>query len=715
MSPNRHYISAALPVADDHTRILKHNDLFAVFDHYGDIRPVGLGEEGIYQNGTRFISSSVFRLGSVRPLFLSSAIQSDNAYLTVDLTNPDMVDNHQRTIPRGSLHLFRIKFLWNGCSYEKLRVRNYASVAVSTSLEWELACDYTDIFEVRGTTRKRRGEHRRSVLSDPHRLTWSYMGLDSEERTTVLHSPSVGLEWNDPDVSFALDLKPGEEKTFVFVFSCIEKNALSVPLPYDEAKTQVELRASQGITGACKISSLNDQFNNWLSRSSHDLKMMATEMQDGPFPYAGIPWFSTPFGRDSLITALECLWIRPEVAKGVLSYLARTQATEKNPERDAEPGKIMHESRGGEMANLGEIPFGMYYGSVDSTPLFVLLAGAYYERTGDIEFIKKIWKNILLALNWIDTSGDLDGDGFVEYFRMSKKGLSHQGWKDSDTPVFHSDGTLAEGPIALCEVQGYVYAAKKKSAILAEQLGDKPLAEKLQAEAETLRERFEEKFWCDDLSTYAIALDGKKNPCRAVTSNAGQLLFSGMIAPERARQVCWTLMSEPNFSGWGIRTISEKEKRYNPMSYHNGSVWPHDNALIAYGFSQYALKSEVVTLFGAMYDAATHMESRIPELMCGMTRMPNKAPTLYPVACSPQAWSAAVVFMLLQSSLGLSIHAKENAIHFNSPVLPFFLPNLTIRNLLVNDHPVDLEVHRRNNRVEIEIVRNPGNIEIRYN
>ena len=706
------YIVAASPLADEQRRVLKQDETFAVFDHYGDIKKGGLGEEGIYHEGTRHLSSQVLRLNEDRPLFLSSTVREDNGALAVDLTNPDVHVGGQLAVPRGVLHVLRSKLLWEGACYERIEIRNYGMVTVEFTLSLWCEADFADIFEVRGARRKRRGRLRPPELG-PDSLLMIYDGLDGvTRRTRVTFDPAPTVR-SGLSARWEVSLAPHAGTAITITTACETAGSRVSVLAYGDALARSELRTTNALGRGCEVETTNERFDEWVTRSVADLAMMVTDKAEGPYPYAGVPWFSTPFGRDGIITAMECLWWNPDLARGVLAYLAATQATEVREEQDAEPGKILHETRCGEMATLGEIPFGRYYGSVDATPLFVMLAGAWYERTGDREFIRTLWPHIELALDWLDTYGDVDHDGFVEYRRMAQQGLTQQGWKDSEDSVFHADGTLAQGPIALVEVQGYAYAARLAAATLASALGQLERAHHLSHDAWSLRQAFERAFWVESLGTYALALDGDKRPCAVRTSNPGHGLFTGIVSEERARAVADGLLERGGWSGWGIRTLAEGEARYNPMSYHNGSVWPHDNALIAAGFARYRLKRQAAHVMAGFSDASLYFDlNRMPELFCGFDRRGGEGPTLYPVACAPQAWSAGSLFLLLQACLGLEIRGDPRLVTFRYPILPPFLEELMIRKLEVAGARVDLLVRRHGEDVGVNVLERDGDVEI---
>ncbi|HKI36633.1 MAG TPA: amylo-alpha-1,6-glucosidase [Gemmataceae bacterium] len=707
-----YHILAAASMADERTRVLKHGDTFAVFDHYGDIKPGGLGEQGLYHEGTRYLSCLLLELEGGRPFFLGSTIRDENDQLAVALTNPDLLCDGQVRFPLGTLHLAVKKFLWRGVCYQQLRLKNHGLEPVNMSLALHFKADYADIFEVRGMKRKARGQDLAPEVSDDCVLL-GYRGRDGVVRRTLLEFRPPPSRLTASAARLDLTLGPQGDATFSVTIACQRDPASPTVLPFDDARADAQADLERYRAWSCHVRTSNGQINAWVNRAVSDLHMMTTELPTGPYPYAGVPWFNTPFGRDGIFTALECLWLRPALARGVLTYLASTQAREVIAEQDAEPGKVLHETRNGEMAVLREMPFGRYYGSVDATPLFVLLAGAYFERTGDRAFVESLWPNVEAALQWIDRCGDRDGDGFVEYQRQSAAGLLHQGWKDSDDAIFHADGSPARGPIALCEVQGYVYAARRAAAALAAALGHADRSAELTRQAESLRLRFEQAFWCEELSTYGLALDGDKRLCRVRTSNAGHCLFTGIASPEHARRVARTLLAPESFSGWGVRTVASSEGRYNPMGYHTGSVWPHDNALIAQGLARYGLAEKALQIWTGLFEAGLYFDlHRMPELFCGFPQDPGEGPVRYPVACAPQAWSAASVFLLFQACLGLEINGLEAQIRFTRPQLPASLGELRIHNLEVAGAVVDLLLARHEHDVGVNVLRREGDVEV---
>ena len=692
-------------------RTLKQGDCFAVFDSHADIGAAPGGPDGIFYRDTRHLSHLELLISGRQALLLGSVVRDDNSFLTVDLTNPDIYLDQKLVQAKDVLHVVRTLFVLNGTVYQRLRLQNHGDRAFDVQLSFAFASDFADLFEVRGLRRQRRGTSIAEVGDG--NVVLNYRGLDgNRRRTTVLFEP-VPERLSERLASYAFVLQPNESRAIYVTVNCDHGTEKHIAIPFRKGLREAFHQRQTASRGMATVTSSNHIFNEMICRSMADLAMLTTNTSQGPYPYAGIPWFSTTFGRDGIITALQMLWCDSRIAKGVLRRLAAFQSTTFDQHADAEPGKILHEMRGGEMAALGEIPFGLYYGSVDATPLFVMLAGLYVEHTGDVETLGELWPNVEAALGWIDGPGDPDRDGFVEYLRADERGLVNQGWKDSQDAIFHADGSLAQGPIALCEVQGYVYAAKRLAARGAHRLGKHALGDGLEAQAKTLAERFESAFWCEDIGTYALALDGQKRPCRVRTSNAGQVLFSGIAAPERAEMVTRDLMRPSFFSGWGIRTVAREERRYNPMSYHNGSVWPHDNSLIAAGFARYGHKSAVDRVFKGLFAAASYMElRRLPELYCGFQRGRERGPTLYPVACSPQAWAAGTPLLLLQACLGLEFNPGRNEILLHKPQLPSFLDEVTLRNLRLGQSTVDLRLRRHGTDVSLEVVHNEGEIRV---
>jgi len=692
-------------------RSLKHDDTFIVLDSHGDIGASAGGPDGLFNADTRYLARLELALDEVQPLLLGSNLRDDNSSLTVDLTNPDIYRNGRIVLQKDMLHIVRTIFLWRGTAYQRIGLQNHGENKASLDLTLLFDNDFADLFEVRGEKRPRRGIGSSKLLG-PADVVLDYQGLDGKSRNTTLHLDPKPTRLTVSAATYHFELAPQQTSSLFVAVACNKQPGFK-PAHFFRGLLAHRREMRQSTAGATCIETSNNIFNEVLCQSMADLNMLMTDTPQGRYPYAGIPWYSTTFGRDGLITALQMLWIDPRVARGVLKRLAFYQAKGVDPLADAQPGKILHEMRGGEMAALREVPFAQYYGSVDSTPLFVLLAGLYVERTNDAETLAELWPAIEAALRWIDGAGDPDRDGFVEYQRASEQGLANQGWKDSFDAIFHADGRLAEGYIALAEVQGYVFAGKQMAARCAARLGKSDMARKLAAEAQQLAERFEEAFWCEDLGTYALALDGDKEPCKVRTSNAGQLLFSGMVRADRARMVAADLMRPHFFTGWGIRTVARGEARYNPMSYHDGSIWPHDNALIALGLARYGLKHSVEHLFGALFDAAAYMDlRRLPELFCGFRREKGRGPTLYPVACAPQAWASATPFTLLEAALGLEFDASQGEIRLRNPRLPAFLNDVVLRDLQLGSSSVDLRVRRHGDDVSLEVLRTRGQIRV---
>jgi glycogen debranching enzyme len=711
---NQFYILAGSALADDRTHVLKDADTFGLFDHYGDIHPYGLGEQGLYHDGTRFLSAFDLRINGRRPMFLSSAANAGNDILTINLSNPDLVQDDGSQVRRGALHLSRTRLVIDSGCHERIRIENFGASTIPFTLTLGFDADFADIFEVRGMTRPLRGDVLPPHREGPRTLVFAYQGRDDIRRETrvTIESDQTPL-LSERHASLDFTLAPKATATCAVAIRCCRTRGVTGTSSFDAALRSNAARLRDIVRGECRVASNSHALNTSLARCRADLHLMLSPTRYGLYPYAGVPWYSTPFGRDGIITALQTLWFNPDIAHGVLRFLAATQATAFDPANEADPGKIVHEMRGGEMAALGEIPFRQYYGTVDATPLFIVLAGAYYRRTGDRDLIEALWPHIDAALAWCLKSGDADKDGFIEYARRDARGLLHQGWKDSQDSISHADGDLAEPPVALCEVQAYFFAALRAGAALTLALGDHTRSADLSQQARRLREEFDAAFWLADEATYALALDRDKRPCRVRASNVGHCLAAGIVPRERAAAVATTLMSPDSFTGWGIRTLDQREARYNPMSYHNGSVWPHDTSIVAAGLARYGFKQDATQLLTGLLDLSQAMPlRRLPELICGFDREHGEGPTAYPVACAPQAWAAGSLFLALSSCLGLTIDAEYNALTFERPTLPPGVPALSLSGLTVGRTTVDLTLERSGDHVGVRVDRRDGPLDV---
>jgi glycogen debranching enzyme len=668
---------------------LKHDDTFVVADELGDIQGDG---DGMFRDDTRVLSVWRMRVSGVPPSLLASGVSHDNVYFTAHVTNSPLPELGAQATPKGVVHIERRRFVWRERLYERLAVSNFGGRTIHLLLSLDFAADFADIFEVRGATRKARGRYLTPVVRKDSAVL-SYVGLDNATRSSVVaFSPSPG-HLSAARAEWTLALEDGAHAALFFE---VGPNSEMAPgKARFRAAAAAARRSMRGIRRAgASLHSSGEQFNTWLGKSRADVALLTTRLPTGPYPYAGIPWFATTFGRDAIVTALQLLWLDPSLARGVLAFLALHQSRTTLAFSDAVPGKILHETRKGEMAALGEVPFGRYFGSVDTTPLFVMLAGAYAERTADMAFIATIWPALRAAMDWMEGAGDSNGDGLLDYVPAAKSGLSNQGWKDSVDSVFHVDGTFARGPIALVEVQGYVFAARRAMAALASLRGEREMALRFAARAEELQRIVEERYWMDECDFYGLAIDGSGALCRVRASNVGHLLFTGLPGAHRAAKVMERLLSGAFDSGWGLRTLARDSVRYNPMSYHNGSVWPHDTAICAAGFARYGNKEGAAHWLGELFGAAENFGMRMPELHCGFERRPGEPPIAYPVACLPQAWSAGCVFMLLQACLGLTIDANLAEVRIERPILPRGIDHLSIRGLAVAGESIDVDFHR---------------------
>ena len=696
--------------------VLKSGDMFMLNNAHGDIRPDGRGL-GLFLGDTRFLSTYDLLLNGTHPVVLRAG-PAASQHSVIQMANPDLLDQPadadgaEVVLRRHSLGVVRDRTIGGGLS-ERVTVTNYTTLPQRARMTLRLDADYADIFELRGLVRAMRGERLTNAWSSDG-LAFSYRGLDGGVRRTTVSLyphmrraavtlPDDALDTAETTLELDWLIQPGRSETLA-----IEVRAETLD---DGAPHAPPQRWPVGAT----IETSHVLAERALERSTADLGLLVNDGPDQGERYiaAGVPWFSCLFGRDSIITSLQMLAVQPEIARATLSILARLQATKVDEFHDAAPGKILHELRSGELARTNEIPHTPYYGTVDATPLWLILLDEYERWTGDSTLIERLWPNALAALDWLDRHGDLDGDGFIEYQRLSERGLVNQGWKDSADSVRNRDGSLGEGPIALVEVQGYAYAARRGLARLARLRGDEALATSQENAADRLRRRFEDAFWMEDAGTYAMALDGAKQQVDGIASNAGHALWTGIADEKRAVRTAAALTGGGMWSGWGIRTLSADTIGYNPIGYHLGSIWPHDNAICAAGFARYGLVDATRQVAGALFEATAHFrEARLPELFCGFERATSPLPVPYPVACSPQAWAAGSLYHLMSAALGLRPDARAGRLELVRPALPKWLPSLRLLGLRVGAAAVDLEFSAQEGSISVEVLRRTGELDV---
>jgi len=694
--------------------VLKDGETFAMLDPRGEICPETHPDSGIYHRGTRHVSRLELRLWQQAPVVLSSTEREELGLHVSHLSN-DAGD--APVPPQGSIHIERSTVLCETACLQQLIFTSYAPGSLSLPVSLHVEADFVDIFEVRGHRRERRGHQVCHATACGFEAI--YRGLDGEDRTTVLRVGEQVERVEETHLSMVLTLEPRSPRRFCLVldFHPSAEPSCSPEEQFDSAFQLSAERFADSRRHSASVSTDNPDFNSWVGRSYSDIHLLSTRLNYGLYPYAGVPWFSCPFGRDGLITARQMLLFEPRLARGVLGFLAEQQASTLDPARDAEPGKILHEARFGEMAALAEIPFGRYYGTVDATPLFVIVAADYLKRTHDHDFLIGLRPALDLAMAWIRSSLQTSEGGFLRYESSMHGGLRNQGWKDSDDAVHHANGHLAQGSIALCEVQAYVYGALCAMASIERSFGHDAESERLLEQAYGLSLRFHDAFWCESIGTYALALDGQGEQCVVRTSNAGHCLWTGIAPRDSAAAIARQLLSPSSFNGWGVRTLDEREARYNPMSYHNGSIWPHDNALIALGLARYGLMPEAMRVFSGLFATAQAMPLfRLPELFCGFSRRDEEDPTHYPVACSPQAWASGSVFGLLEAITGIAISRDVDSgrvqVLFRQPILPKGINLLEIHGLRLGEEEIDLQLHRTEHDTGVLVRRRSAGVDV---
>ena len=715
--------------------VLKRGNVFAVTGRLGDINPAGARDQGAYFEDTRFLSLLKLTVAGGPPVVLSS--QTSSEYTTqIDLTVTSTAFGGLFADPVNFLHLRREQLI-DDHFVERVTLTNFLTREVDYWIEYAFAADFADQFEVRGARRRERGTFFRPLV-DRDRATFCYQGRDgvlyrsevrfpvrapdelgpgrarfnfhlgpNETASVELHAvPSLFTQYSGASVRESADAarRPGAKPVPLLLvepdggFSYPGSSRVTEPPPdrrYEQRVSEARADYRQFAESSTRLRSNEEAFNWALDQSTADLKALNIAWEGKPVISAGIPWYASPFGRDALITGFQALLVNPEIARDALFFLAAHQGKRVDDFREEEPGKILHEIRRGELARCGEVPHTPYYGSVDATPLFIILFTEYLQWTDDRATCDQLLPAAEAALKWIDDWGDKDGDGFVEYERKTPSGLQNQGWKDSHDGIPHLDGTPAKPPIALVEVQGYCVDARRRMARLYRHLGRREEGARCAAAASTLARKLDEAFWMEKAGCYALALDGEKRQVQSIASNQGHLLWSRAIPEARARRVAHTLLDPASFSGWGIRTLASGQHAYNPLSYHDGTVWPHDNSIIAQGFANYGMQKQAGQILTGLRAAARQLRhNRLPELFCGMDRGDGDSPVSYPVSCSPQAWASGAFFLLVRACLGLYPDAQRRMLKIVNPQLPPWMNELTISRLRVGASCVSLHFTR---------------------
>jgi glycogen debranching enzyme len=696
--------------------VIKDADLFLLTDLLGNVPRTNPNGFGLYYQDTRFLACHELDVQGLMPTVLHSTARP-HFFASQVLTNPNLIASDGQIVHEQTVQIRRYRVLRNLNLNELLRFENFNVFPLTLMLELHFRADFLDMFEVRGLVLH--GE--RGTLHPPtYRdgcLTFAYDGRDDVRRVTRVQFEHAPTRVAGGCVSYEVAL-PALGSARVGLTITIDVGPTKRNSGSPRATTRLEPRqvAPRAVLESpVHVETSNSLFNAVLAQSREDLRVLSCRSDGRLFPAAGIPWYATLFGRDSIIAALQDLWLSPDQARQTLLLLAQHQGTRDDPWRDEQPGKILHELRRGELATCGVVPFAPYYGTVDATPLWVMLLGHYYRACGDLALVRDLEPHLAAALDWLRQYGDVDDDGLVEYARRSASGLENQGWKDSWNAIVHADGSLVEPPVALVEVQAYAYAAGRHAARLYRALGNHTLANQLDAEAGALRARFHELFWWEEEGFYCLALDGGKRQARVISSNPGHALWCGIVSDEHGSRVAERLMAEDLFSGWGIRTLSTRELRYNPISYHLGTVWPHDNSLAALGLKRYGQEAMLLELVSGLFDAARHFpQYRVPELFCGFARSAFGAPVRYPVACSPQAWAALSWSALLQAMLGVQLDAPAREIRIVRPTLPPWLQWVEVRQLRLGPSQVDLRYERQGEHTAVDVASMQGDVRVTF-